>query len=409
MTDVATPKSSGIDLGTPLTLRCGVVVKNRILKSAMSDSLGDGAGNPSAAQIALYRRWADGGAAVSIIGEVQTDPHALEKPGNLVVAADSSTEMFARLTQAGTAEGAGLWAQLGHAGALSYAPLGRPRGPSGLRLDGLDCAELSPGDIDQLPALFANGAATAKASGFTGVQVHAAHGFLLSQFLSPLFNRRSDRWGGSLGNRARLLIETIGAVRAAVGPAFPVAVKLNATDRIDGGFSEQEASAVIGMLDKTSVDLIEISGGTYFPGARSSGGGRPGEPYFLEFARNVRGLTKKPLAAVGGFKTYRQAAGAVREGTLDMIGLARALVVAPDLPGQWASGVAAAPEFPRFENPREGAVTAWYTLRLAALGGAPLPGFPVEEASGLPDANAALDAYDARDRARHELWRNRFG
>lgn len=409
LTDDATWTKLGNDLGAPLVLPCGVVLKNRILKSAMSDSLGDGAGNPSEAQIALYRRWADGGAAVSIIGEVQGDPHALEKPGNLVVAADSDTEVFARLTGAGTASGAGLWAQLGHAGALSYAPLGRPRGPSSLELDGLECAELLPGDIEQLPDLFAKAAKQAKALGFTGVQVHAAHGFLLSQFLSPLFNRRSDQWGGSLGNRARLLIETIDAVRAAVGGAFPVAVKLNATDRIDGGFSEQEAAAVITMLDDTSADLIEISGGTYFPGARSSGGGRPGEPYFLDFARKVRGLTRKPLAAVGGFKTYRQAAGAVEDGTLDMVGLARPLVVAPDLPEEWTTGAGTDPEFPRFENPREGAVTAWYTLRLAALGGAPLPGFPIEASSGVPDANAALEAYDARDRARHEVWRARFG
>lgn len=409
MPDTEPQNKPGTDLGSPLALPCGVVLKNRILKSAMSDSLGDGAGNPSEAQVALYRRWADGGAAASIIGEVQSDPHALEKPGNLVVAADSDMKMFARLSAAGTANGAGLWAQLGHAGALSYAPLGTPRGPSTLDLDGLECRELSPGDIKQLPALFAHGAARAQAFGFTGVQVHAAHGFLLSQFLSPLFNRRSDRWGGSLENRARLLIDTIAAVRAAVGNTFPVAVKLNATDRIDGGFSDRESAEVIRMLDETSIDLIEISGGTYFPGARSSGGGRPGEPYFLDFARSIRERTRKPLAVVGGFKTHRQAAEAVREGTLDMVGLARPLVVAPDLPGEWTAGRGSDPEFPRFESPRAGAVTAWYTLRLAALGGAPLPGFPIEAMSGVPDANAALEAYDARDRARHGIWRARFG
>ena len=392
-------------LERPLTLPCGIVLKNRILKSAMSDSLGDGAGNPTDAQIALYRRWAEGGAAVAIIGEVQSDPTALEKPGNLVLAETADTDRFAALAEAGTASGAGLWAQLGHAGALAYPPLGNPRGPSALDTDGLTCAEMTAREIETVPALFAAGALMARNNGFTGAQVHAAHGFLLSQFLSPLFNRRTDRWGGSLENRARLLMATINAVRSAVGPSFPIAVKLNATDRIEGGLSEAEAADIVAMLGDTSVDLIEISGGTYFPGAKSSGGGKPGEPYFLDFARQARKLTGKPLAAVGGFKTREQVVAAVSEGTLDMVGLARALVIDPDLPNEWFAG-GNGPEFPHFTEPQEGAVTAWYTLRLAAHGGAPLPGFGLDDA---PDANAALSAYDARDRDRHPLWRARFG
>lgn len=406
MADHQVKSGEAIALGHPLTLPCGVSLKNRILKSAMSDSLGDGAGNPTEAQAALYGRWAGGAAAVSIIGELQTDPRALEKPGNLVLAEDRDKARFMALTQAGTAHGAGLWAQLGHAGALAYPPLGRPCGPSALDLPGLTCEEMTAAEIAAFPALMALGAARARESGFTGVQVHAAHGFLLSQFLSPLFNRRTDRRCGNLENRASLLIETIAAVRHAVGPEFPIAVKLNATDRIDGGLSEQDAAAIVGLLDETSADLIEISGGTYFPGAKSSGGGLPGEPYFLDFARKARRMTTKPLAAVGGFKSFAQAEAAVAEGTLDMVGLARALVIDPDLPGKWTGSGGPDPQFPRFSDPGEGAVTAWYTLRLAALGGAPLPGFGLD---APPDANAALEAYDSRDHARHGRWRDRFG
>lgn len=393
-------------LGRPLPLPCGVTLRNRILKSAMSDSLGDGAGDPTEAQAVLYNHWAKGGAAVSIVGEVQTDPHALEKPGNLVLADDADKARSAALVEARTAHGAGLWAQLGHAGALAYPPLGRPRGPSALDIPELTCEEMPVAEIEAFPALMAKGAARARARGFTGVQVHAAHGFLLSQFLSPLFNRRTDRWGGSLANRASLLIETIAAVRAAVGPAFPVAVKLNATDRIDGGLSEEEAVAVVRMVDAASVDLIEISGGTYFPGAKSSGGGKSGEPYFLDFARRARLMTTKPLAVVGGFKSFVQAEAAVAEGILDAIGLARALAIDPDLPGKWIGQGGPDPVSPRFDQPGEGAVTAWYTLRLAALGGDPLPGFGLD---APPDANEALKAYDARDLARHAAWRRRFG
>jgi 2,4-dienoyl-CoA reductase-like NADH-dependent reductase (Old Yellow Enzyme family) len=393
-------------LGKPLSLPCGAALKNRIFKSAMSDSLGNGAGNPTEAQAALYGAWARGGAAAAIVGEVQCLPDTLEKPGNLVLAPDRDAAAFAELANRGTTNGAALWAQLGHAGALAYAPLGRPRGPSALDLPGLSCEEMPLGEIEALPVLMAEGAARARDSGFTGVQVHAAHGFLLSQFLSPLFNRRTDRWGGSLANRAGLLIETIAAVREAVGANFPVAIKLNATDRIDGGLSEEDAASVVGMLDATSVDLIEISGGTYFPGAKSSGGGRPGEPYFLDFARVARSRTRKPLAAVGGFKSFAQAETAVAEGILDAVGLARPLALMPQLPSDWIGYGGPDPVFPRFEDPAEGAVTAWYTLRLAALGGEPLPGFGLD---APPDANAALDAYNARDRARHPLWHKRFG
>ena len=187
----------------PLLLPCGATLKNRIAKSAMSDSLGDGAGRPTAAQARLYERWAEGGAGLSMIGEVQVDLAFAEKPGNLVLDRHADLDRFRDLARRGAAHGAHLWPQLGHAGAMAWPPTSSPKGPSALDRPGLKAAGLTRAEIAALPAQIAGTATLAQSAGFTGVQIHAAHGFLLSQFLSPLFNRRSDeyeRQSSSLGS-----------------------------------------------------------------------------------------------------------------------------------------------------------------------------------------------------------------
>ncbi len=173
--------------------------------------------------------------AVSIVGDVQGNADYAEKPGNLVLNEASDLGRFQDLAQQGGENGTKLWLQLGHAGALAYPPTSRPKGPSTLDLPGLYCAELTTDEIHQLPSEFARTARLARQAGFSGVQVHAAHGFLLSQFLSPLFNKRSNPYGGAIANRMRLLVETIDAIRAAVGLSFPIAVKLNSSDQLVGG------------------------------------------------------------------------------------------------------------------------------------------------------------------------------
>ena len=351
-----------------LVLPCGATLKNRIIKSAMSDQLGDGTGHPSHAQEALYRRWAEGGVAASIIGEVQGSGDFAESPGNLVLNAEADRSRFAALAAAGSENGAGLWLQLGHAGALAYQPTSRPKGPSALDLPGLTCGAFSEEEVAALPAHFAETARLGEAAGFGGVQIHAAHGFLLSQFLSPLFNRREDDYGGTIENRMRLLRAVVDAVRNAVSPGFVVAIKLNATDQLEGGFEEHDALAVIAMLDETDIDLIDISGGTYFPGARAASDSGGKGPYFIDFARMARRHTRKPLMATGGFKTLAQVCEAVESNAVDVVGLARALAIAPDLPSLWQAEKMAEPAFPRFSNPGEGDVTAWYTIRLAEIG-----------------------------------------
>lgn len=385
----------------PLQLPCGLILKNRIAKSAMSDSLGDGTGHPTAEQIRLYQRWAAGGLAISIIGEVQLSSGYAENPGNLVLSEASDLDRFRELARRGGENGTGLWLQLGHAGALAYAPTSNPKGPSALDLQGLRCTEITLEEMRRLPSAFATTARLAQQAGFGGVQIHAAHGFLLSQFLSPLFNRRSDEYGGAIANRMRPLLEAIEATRAAVGPDFPIAVKLNSSDQLEGGFDAQDALKVVAALDQSSVDLIDISGGTYFPGAKAASDGTGRGPYFLEFARRARTTTTKPLMLTGGFKTRAQADEAVASGAVDIVGLARALVLEPSLADLWKADRKPEPVFPRFADAPEGGITAWYTMRLAEIGGD-------KETPVFGDLGQAIESYYVRDRSRTEVWLRHF-
>jgi 2,4-dienoyl-CoA reductase-like NADH-dependent reductase (Old Yellow Enzyme family) len=389
------------NLFEPLTLPCGLTLKNRIVKSAMSDSLGDGTGHPTTEQIRLYQRWAVGGVAASIIGEVQGTASFAEKPGNLVLNEASDLDHYRKIAVQGGENNTSLWLQLGHAGALAYAPTSSPKGPSALELPGLYCAELTLDEIHQLPAEFARTARLAQLAGFGGVQVHAAHGFLLSQFLSPLFNKRSDQYGGTIINRMRLLLEVIEATRAAVGPDFPIAVKLNSSDQLEEGFVAEDALEVVAMLDRSSVDLIDISGGTYFPGAKSASDGAGKGPYFIEFAKRARAVTTKPLMLTGGFKTRMQAENALASGAVDIVGLARALVLEPSLPELWKADQKPELVFPRFSDAPEGGITAWYTMRLTEIGAD-------EETPVFGDLGQAIRDYEARDETRTVIWLRHF-
>ncbi|WP_420405011.1 oxidoreductase [Nisaea sp.] len=388
-------------LGNTLELPCGAVLKNRIAKAAMSDDLGDGQGGPSDAQARLYRLWAEGGAALSLIGETQIGPWAPEAYGNLVLEPVRDADAFKMLTRAATEHGTHFWAQLGHAGALAVSVGGKPAAPSDIEHPEVQARALTASEIGALPANYARAAKNARALGFTGVEIHAAHGFLLSQFLSPLFNRRTDGWGGSPARRMRLLLEVIEAVRASVGPEFPVAVKVNATDQLDGGLSGEEALGVLSALQQTSVDLIDISGGAYFPGAAAASDGQAKGPYFLEFARAARDRVSKPLMSAGGFKQRHEAEAAISSGSLDMVGLARALVLDPTLPRAWISGDDIDPAFPRFVERQPGGITAWYTERLRELAG-------LDSVGREEPLSAVLAASAHRKAANAVLWKQRF-
>ncbi len=295
------------------------------------------------------------------------------------------------------------WPQLGHAGALSYRAISTPAGPSALRLDALTCDALSAAELEELPARYAAAARLARDVGFSGVEVQAGHGFLLSQLLSPLFIRRTDRFGGSIEARSRVLLEIVRRVRRDAGNDLAIAVKINATDHLDGRLTEQEALVVVEALGDEAVDLIEISGGTCFPGARSSSDRPSSRPYSLDFARRARGVTDAPLMLTGGVRTRGEAVAALRSGSVDVVDLARALVLDPDLPRTWLRAEDADPRFPAFRSPPSGGVTAWYTMRLTALAN--------HRESGYADstAEAAIAAYESRDNIRAARWRDRFG
>lgn len=385
-----------------LELPCGATLRNRLAKSAMSDSLGDGEGNPTEAQVRLYERWAEGGAAVSVIGEVQGDPRYPEKPGNLVLGQQSNQQALQSLASRGAINGAHLWPQLSHAGALSHLPISKPKGPSALDLPGLQCEGMSIAEVQELPGMYARTAEFAKNAGFSGVHIHAGHGFLLNQFLSPLFNHRNDGYGGSIEARCRIVLEVIADVRRAVGPTFPVGIKINSTDKLEGGITNDDALEVVRILDQSSIDLIDISGGTYFPGAKASSESRSdGGPYFLEFARRAKGLTQVPLMLTGGFVKREQAIDALASGAVDMVSLARAMVLNPRLTEVWLTEKGGDPEFPIFDSPPRGGVTAWYTMLITALG---------EDSEDIftLDPHSALRIFEERDAERSVKWQEKF-
>ncbi len=395
------PKSNHV-LGQPLELPCGAILKNRLTKSAMSDSLGDGMGDPTEAQIRLYERWAEGGVALSLIGEVQGDFRYPEKPGNLILGPKSNQKALRSLASRGLIQGAHLWPQLGHAGALSHLPISQPKGPSALNVEGLQCEGMSVEDIQALPGTYARAAMLAKSFGFSGVQIHAGHGFLFSQFLSPLFNHRTDEYGGSVEARFNIVHKVIDEVRHAVGPTFPIGIKINSTDNLEGGLTNDDALEVVRILDQTSIDLIDISGGTYFPGAKSSSdSASDGGPYFIDFARRAKELTNVPIMATGGFEKREQAIDAIASGTVDMVSLARAMVLNPRLAETWLSDEGGDPEFPIFDSPPRGGVTAWYTMRITALG-------EDRENAFTLDPQSAMDAYEERDTQRCIKWLEKY-
>lgn len=395
-------KDANSILPSPLELPCGAILKNRLSKSPMSDSLGDGAGNPTEAQIRLYERWAEGGVALSFIGEVQGDYRYPEKPGNLVLGENSNNELLQSLTSRASINDTHLWAQIGHAGALSHLPISQPKGPSALDLEGLQCSGMSSEEVAELPEMYAKSALHAKSVGFSGVQIHAGHGFLLSQFLSPLFNHRTDVYGGSVVARCNIILQIIAQVREAVGSAFPIGIRINSTDLLEGGLTENEALEVVSLLDKTSIDLIDISGGTYFPGAKASSDGTSKGPYFVDFAQRARAFTNIPLMVTGGFKTRQQVVDAISNGAIDMVNLGRAMALNPNLSNDWLSDSNwTDPDFPIFSASPPGGITAWYTMRLTAMA-------EDREKTFELDLDTAIREYEARDEKRCDKWRKAF-
>ncbi len=349
-------------LNDALTLPSGLRLKNRLVKAAMTEGLANARNEATPALAALYRRWSEGGAGGLITGNIQIDPDHLERAGNVVIGRtmpDAAAEALARWAEAGKSGGAAMILQVNHAGrqtpklinpapaAPSAVPLDLPGGQFGRP------REMTEGEIAGVIEGFGRAAAAARAAGFDGVQVHAAHGYLLSQFLSPRSNQRTDGWGGSLAARARLLIECVKAVQSAGGQGFSVSVKLNSADFQKGGFSFEDCLEVIHMLETLHLDFIEISGGNYEqPRMMDIDGLEPvenqtiapstrlREAYFLDYACAVRTASRTALMVTGGFRTRRAMDEALGQGACDLIGLGRPLCVDTAAPARLLSGEA---------------------------------------------------------------------
>jgi len=336
-------------LFTPLALPCGAVIPNRLGKAAMEENMSEPGQLPGTTLIGLYRRWARGGAGLLITGNVMVDGRAMTGPGGVVLQQGTPLEPFSQWAKAAQEGGAQVWMQLNHPGRQVFASMGgNCWAPSAVALDMGKHSHLfatpKAMDEDQIAELierFATSARMAEQAGFNGVQIHAAHGYLLSQFLSPLSNQRNDRWGGSLENRARLLCEVIRAIRSRVSAGFAVAVKLNSADFQRGGFDAADALATLKLLNELPVDLLELSGGSYespaMQGRTADGRTLAREAYFLEFASSLTQQARMPLMTTGGIHRRAVAEQVIAQGVA-MAGMATALTLEPDLPARWQAG-----------------------------------------------------------------------
>jgi len=339
-------------LTQPLTLRNGTVLPNRIAKAALSECLSSPGFAPGDEIKTLYRRWAGNGQGLTITGNVMVDSRYIGEPGNVVVEDDRHLEdltEWARIVKSG---GSVALVQINHPGRQTPRSLvSKPVAPSAVGVQGMAGSFATPRaltgeEIEEIIQRFATTARVVTEAGFDGVQIHGAHGYLVSQFLSPLSNQRTDDWGGTPEKRRRVVLELVKAMRAAIGDKV-LSIKLNSADFQRGGFSEDESLEVVGALVEAGIDLLEVSGGTYSSAAmlgvssevREST--RQREAYFLDYALRVRAAHPTlPLMLTGGFRTAEAMNDAVASGGIDIVGLGRPLTLEPDVPGALLDGSA---------------------------------------------------------------------
>ena len=373
-------------IASPFNLPSGAILKNRIAKSAMSENIGTLSNAPTKTLINAYKVWAKGNPGLLITGNVMIDSKALGEPRNVVV--EDYTHFDLLKAWAKTVEGTGvhLWPQLNHPGRQAFGSINREVvAPSAVPLKMGRASKmfklatpLTEEAILDIIKRFGNSARIMKEAGFTGCQIHGAHGYLVSQFLSPISNTRTDQWGGSLKNRARFVLEVYREIRQQVGPDYPVGIKINSADFQRGGFTETESMEVVQFLSREGMDLIEISGGTYEKPAMVKGNRKQStferEAYFLDYIEKARKITDKPLLLTGGFRSVKVMEDALADGKLDVIGLGRPFCLYPNL----AQDIFVGKET-RFEAPVPtigiklldklgGVELPWYELQIQRLG-----------------------------------------
>ncbi|MCB0506700.1 MAG: NADH:flavin oxidoreductase/NADH oxidase family protein [Chitinophagales bacterium] len=331
------------------TLKNGSIIKNRLMKSAMSEGLGRRSGEPKPELATLYEKWAEGGIGLCVTGNVMIDRRALGEPGNVIIEDETHLEALKKWAQAATKNNTQCWVQLNHPGKQTpkgvnketVAPSAIPFRKDLQRFFDTPRA-LREDEILDLIERYGKTASIIKKAGFTGVQIHGAHGYLVSQFLSPHHNIRTDKWGGNPENRRRFVLEVYQSIRKNVGDNFPISIKLNSADFQRGGFTEEESLDTIKALADAGLDLIEISGGTYeapvMTGITQKESTKQREAYFLDFAEKARKICTAPLAVTGGFRTVDGMAKAISSGAVDFVGLARILAIEADAPNRLLSG-----------------------------------------------------------------------
>ncbi|MDC0662485.1 NADH:flavin oxidoreductase/NADH oxidase family protein [Marinobacter sp. SS21] len=372
-------------LGQTLPLANGAILPNRFAKSAMSEALGTVDNRVTKDLATLYGTWADGGSGLLITGNVMIDRRHVGEPQNVVLEDDRDMDRLKQWAQAGSRNGNHIWMQLNHPGKQSPRMLNKdPVSPSAVpfrkEMRGMFAAPRALTDPEILDIIqrFARSAALAEQAGFQGVQIHGAHGYLVSQFLSPHHNKRNDRWGGTPENRMRFVLEVYRAIREATSAQFCVGIKLNSADFQRGGFTEEESLAVIERLAKAGIDLVEISGGSYESPAMAKGDAKAStvarEAYFLEFAEKVRATVSVPLMVTGGFRTSEGMAQAVESGATDLVGVARPLAVEPDMVARILSGQQVVSSVKpiktgiKFVDDMALMEVSWYTRQLGRMG-----------------------------------------
>ena len=336
-----------------ITLPCGAQIKNRICKAAMTERIAFADNYTNQRHLNLYKKWAEGDIGILLTGNVQVDKNHLEGPANVCIEEDTYAEQLPLLrkwAEEGTKDNTHLWMQISHAGRQTPGEINSsPKAPSSVQLKipgrnyGVPSA-LSTEEINEIIKKFTFVAKIARETGFTGIQIHSAHGYLLSEFLSPDINLREDEWGGTVENRSRIHVEIIKSIRREVGEDFPISVKMNSADFQKGGFSPDDSIQVAKIIEAAGVDNIEISGGTYEQPRllgldnvsinpdrsevrKESTIAR--EAYFLEYAEKIKKNIQIPLMVTGGFRTREGMESAVKSGACEIVGVGRPLCANP--------------------------------------------------------------------------------
>lgn len=333
-------------LFTPITLPNGTTIKNRFFKSAMSEGMGTRDFQPKKNIATLYKRWAEGGTGLIITGNIMVDPKGTAEPGNIVFDKNSNMEILKDWAKQGQQHGAKVMVQLNHPGKQApktiaketVAPSAVPLG-NGLNKLFSTPRALTTSEVEELVQKFVTSAKVAKEAGFSGVQIHAAHGYLISQFLSPHDNRRTDKYGGSLENRMRFLKEIYLGMREELGKNFTIGIKINSTDFKEDGLTEEDSLKTIIELANLGLDFVEISGGTYErPAMMGATSKSTNQVFFAEYSKKLKQKIEIPVVVTGGIRSINAMNTLLNDNTTDFIGIARPLTIDPNIPNKIKQG-----------------------------------------------------------------------